>query len=185
MTQETDPKYTQANPDLEGFDLAAMADLGAYHDGSGGGVKQLAWELARLRETQERIDRLLAFVHKYPLILARLSWSLDVDTLSPEKEPGKDYRDLVCEVRVSSKTYDKRWVEAPEIAMLWPDVSWRRSMPRYGYLEDEVRDYTAEIDGVVVRIENAERMPPPSKISRFGACGPVRIKKSNEKADRP
>lgn len=174
---ETNPEHTEANPDLKGFDLAAMAGLGAWHDGSGGGVRQLAWEMARLREAQERVDHLRAFVHKYPLILARLSWGLDTDTLAPEKQPGKDYRELVAEVTICGQTYDKRRVEAREIAELWPAAPWQRSLPRYGSEEDTVRDYTAEIDGVIVRITKAESLPPPTKVSRFGPCGPVRLKK--------
>lgn len=179
IPEKIDPKYTEANPDLAGFDLAAMAGLGAYYDGSGGGVKQLAWEMEKLREAQERVDRLRAFVHKYPLILARLSWSVDVETLAPEKLPGKDYHGLVCEVTISSRTYDKRRVEAREIAALWPGAPWRRSLPCYSHKEDEVRDYTAVVDGVLVRITEAERMPPPEKVSRFGPCGPVRIPNTN------
>lgn len=179
--EEIDLWLTEKNPDLKGFDLASMAGLGAYQDGSGGGVKCLAWEMQRLRETQERIDRLRAFVAKYPLILARLNWRLDVDALAAEKQPGKDYRDFVCEVQISCRCYDKRRVESKEIAALWPEASWRRSMPRFSHESDEVRDYTAEIDGVIVRIERAEVLPPPSRASRFGPCGPVRIPKEVEK----
>ena len=39
------------------------------------------------------------------------------------------------------------------------------------------RDYTAEIDGVIVRIENAERLPAPVKVERFAACGPLKLPK--------
>jgi len=69
-------EYTKENPDINGFDLEAMAELGAHPDGSGGGIRQLAWEMGKLREVRERIELLDAFVRKYALILARLSWDL-------------------------------------------------------------------------------------------------------------
>ena len=167
-------ELTNKNPDLEGFDLEAMAGLGAHYDGSGGGIQQLAWEMKRLRETQERINLLNAFVRKYQMTLARLSWALDVDTLPPVK---RDDILFVPEIQLCSYTHDKNPVEAKDIAALWPDAEWSRSKPQYSSDDDRQRDYTAEIDGVTVRIKNAERLPEPVKVERFSPCGPIKIPK--------
>lgn len=167
-------ELTNKNPDLEPFDLEAMTDLGAHYDGSGGGIHQLAWEMKQLRETQERLNLLNAFVRKYQLTLARLSWKLDVDTLPPVK---RDDILFVAEIRLASYTYDKKKATPQDIAALWPDAQWHRSRPSYSTDDDRTRDYTAEVDGVIVRIENAERLPEPVKVDRFGPCGPVRLPK--------
>lgn len=171
-----DLKLTAANPDLVGFDLEALAGLGAHYDGSGGGIRQLAWEMERLRELRERMVLLEAFVRKYVLILARLSWGCDATTIHPTKKEGED-KDLgvfVPSVELVSYTYDKRSVKPVEIAALWPEVEWRRSMPRWGDSETE-RDYTADVDGVLIRIRQAETMPRVKPVDRFGPCGRVRI----------
>ena len=181
-TMEIDPKHTSENPDLKGFDLEAMNGLGAHSDGSGGGIRNLAWEMQKLREYRERIELLDAFVRKYQLILARLSWDLYESRIHPVKKQGeeKDIGVFVPSIEVCSYAYDKRrGVTAKDIAVLWPDAQWRRSMPRYSCDEDTVRDYTADIDGVLVRITNAERKPKPKPVDTFGACGPLRISPVN------
>ena len=164
---------TNNNPDLAGFDLDSMAGLGAYRDGSGGGIRELAWRMKLLNETQGRINLLNAFIRKYQLTLARLSWELHVDTLPPVKS---DDILFVPEIAVTGYTYDKRDATPHEIAALWPDALWSRSKPAYD-LDDNTRDYTAEVDGVIVRILRAERQPAPVKVDRFAQCGPLRIKK--------
>lgn len=180
---EINPEYTAANPDLKGFDLEAMAELGAHRDGSGGGIRQLAWEMQKLRELRERIALLDAFVRKYQLVLARLSWDLSDTRIHPTKKQGeeKDLGVFVPEIDLCSYAYDKRRddVTAKDIAALWPDAQWRRSMPRYSHEEDTVRDYTADVDGVLLRITNAERKPKPKKLDSFGPCGSVRIPSVN------
>lgn len=183
-TSETDPEYTKENPDLKDFDLEAMSGLGAFHDGSGGGVRQLAWEMKKLRKLRERIALLDAFVRKHQLVLARLSWSLDDTRIHPTKKQGeeKDIGVFVPEIELCSYAYDSRphkSVTAHDIAALWPEAQWRRSLPAYSSREDTVRDYTADVDGVLLRIKDAERKPEPVKVDRFGPCGPVRIKKVN------
>lgn len=175
-------EYTKENPDIKDFDLEAMADLGAHPDGSGGGIKQLAWEMGKLRELRERIALLDAFALKYQLVLARLSWSLRDTTLHPTKKQGeeKDIGVFVPEIEVYGDVYNKqRGVKPAEVAALWPTAQWRRSMPRYSGREDSVRDYTADVDGVLIRIRDAERLPEPKKVDRFGPCGPVRIPRGN------
>lgn len=167
---------TDENSDLAGFDLESMAALGAYPDGSGGGVRNLAWEMGRLRELRERIALLEAFAHKYALILARLSWSLEATTLHPTKKEGED-KDLavfVPQVELSAHCCDKRYVKAADVAAMWPEAVWRRSMPRWGNSETE-RDYTADVDGVLIRIKGAEHLPAAKPVDRFGPCGPVRF----------
>ncbi len=160
------------NPDLAGFDLAGMKDLGAYTDGSGGGIWQLAWETMRLRETQERINRLKAFIVKHQLVLARLDWSCDVDSIPPVKSEDRLF---VCQISLSARAFDKQQkVTAANIIALWPNAQWHRSKPAYYSPEDTERDYTAEIDGVVIRIKGAERRPAPVKIDPFESCGPLR-----------
>ena len=183
-------EYTKENPDLNGFDLDAMAGLGAFHDGSGGGVRQIAWEMQKLRELQDRVNLLHAFARKYQQLLARLSWSLDDTVIHPVKKQGeeKDIGVFVPEITLCHYAYDSRphkSVTAHDIAALWPDAKWRRSMPRYSCSEDRVRDYTADIDGVLVRITDAERLPEPVKVDRFGPCGPVRIPRGNVKEHAP
>lgn len=163
---------TSKNPDLAGFDLESMATLGAHFDGSGGGIHDLAYQLMRLRETEGRINLLRAFVQKHSMLLARLSWKADVDALPPVKREDILF---VAEIRLCGYTYDKQRAEAKDIAALWPDAEWSRSLPHYSIEEDRVRDYTAEIDGVTVRISNAERLPAPVKLDRFPPCGRVRI----------
>jgi len=182
-TSEIDIEYTKENPDLKGFDLDAMEGLAAHQDGSGGGIRQLAWEMAKLRELRERIDLLDAFVRKYQLLLARLSWSLDDTTIHPTKKEGddKDLAVFVPQIELSPDAYDKRSyreVKAHDVAALWPDATWRRSMPRWGDSKTE-RDYTADVDGVLIRIKNAERLPEPKPVDSFGPCGPVRIPRGN------
>lgn len=163
------PDVTKNNPDLAGFDLEQMDGLGAWHDGSGGGIYQLAYELRAIRETEERIALLRAFIRKYQMILARLSWSADVDCLPPVKIEGVLF---VPEIELTGYVYDKKQVTPRDVAALWPEAKWQRSMPRYTSEEDTVRDYTAEIDGVTVRIKNAEKVAVV-KVSRFPACGPI------------
>lgn len=175
---QIDPEYTKANPDLRGFDLDAMADLGAHSDGSGGGIPNLAWEMKQLRELRERISLLDDFVRKYQLILARTSWTIDDTRAHPTKKQGenKDIAVFVPEVEICSYAYDKRRdVTATDIAALWPNAKWRRSMPRYEHQSETVRDYTADVDGVSIRIRDAERKPKPKRVDAFGSCGPVRI----------
>lgn len=171
------PEYTQANPDLQGFDLDAIAGLGAHFDGSGGGIRNLAWEMQKLRELRERISLLDAFVRKYQYLLGRLSWTLDDSRLHPTKKQGED-EDIgvfVPEIELCGYAFDKRRVTAKEIAALWPDAQWRRSMPRYESERDTVRDYTADVDGVLIRIRDAERKPKPRPVDAFGSCGPIGI----------
>ncbi len=178
---EIDIEYTSQNPDLEGFDLDAMADLGAHPDGSGGGIRQLAWEMKRLREHQERIDLLDAFVRRYQLTLARLSWDLDETVIHPTKKQGeeKDIGVFVPQINLCRYAYDKRReVMAHDVAALWPNAEWRRTMPRFGDSKTQ-RDYTADVDGVLLRIKDAERLPEPKPVDQFGPCGPVRIRKVN------
>ena len=177
-TAETDTNLTQENPDLKGFDLDAMTGLGAFPDGSGGGIRQMAWEMQKLRELQDRINLLHAFARKHQQLLARLSWSLDDTALHPTKKEGesKDIGVFVPQIELCHYTYDGRKTDANDIAALWPDAQWRRSLPRYSG-EENVRDYTAEIDGVLVRIRDAERKKPV-KVDLFGPCGPVRISKA-------
>ncbi len=178
MKLDENARYTSENPDLKGFDLEAMADLGAYPDGSGGGIHALAWELGKLREVRERIDLLDAFVRKYHMILARLRWSLRETSTHPTKKTGesKDLAVWVPEVELCARAYDKRRDAKPaDIAQLWPDAQWRRTMPRFSHEEDTVRDWTADVDGVLIRITDAERKPKPKKVDHFGPCGPVRI----------
>lgn len=169
-----DLDLTNTNPDLEGFDLEAMTGLGAHRDGSGGGIHQIAWEMRTLRETQMRIDLLRAFVRKHQMLLARLSWQLDVDRLPPVKREDVLF---VPEIELNGYVYDKRSVEPSEIAALWPDAHWSRVLPRWESDKDCERDYTTEVDGVTLRIRRAEKLPPPSKVNRFGPCGRVRISK--------
>lgn len=178
LEPEIEARHTSENPDLKGFDLEAMAELGAFHDGSGGGIRGLAWEMQRLREVRERIDLLDAFVRKYQMILPRLSWSLNETRIHPTKKQGEsnDIGVFVPEIEICSYAYNKqREVKAADIAALWPDAQWRRTMPRYSCEEDTTRDYTAEVDGVLLRITNAEKKPKPKKVDAFGPCGPVRI----------
>lgn len=185
---EIDPQYTTQNLNLKGFDLEAMADLGAHSDGSGGGIRQLAWEMGRLREVRDRLDLLDAFVRKHQLTLARLSWELYDSRIHPVKKQGaeKDIGVFVPSIEVCSYAYDKRReVTAKDIAALWPDAQWRRSLPRYTHEEDAVRDYTADVDGVLIRITNAERKPKPKQVDTFGACGPLRISPVNVKVEGP
>ena len=151
------PDTTTNNPDLAGFDLDTMAGLGAWHDGSGGGIYQLAYELRAIRETEERIALLRAFIRKHQMILARLSWSMDVDCLPPVKIEGVLF---VPQIELTGYVYDKKSVTPRDVAALWPDAVWKRSLPRYESEKDTVRDYTAEIDGVTVRIKDAEKVVP-------------------------
>lgn len=162
---------TTNNPDLAGFDIENMNGMGAHSDGSGGGVQQLAWEMAKLRETHERIERLKAFIHKHQLMLAALSWSADVDTLPPVKREDILF---VPEIKLASYAFNKKRVTAMDIVALWPDAEWSRSIPSYSSQEDRARDYTAEIDGVTIRITDAERKPKPVKVDRFAPCGPLK-----------
>lgn len=161
------------NPDLSGFNLEDMKDLGAHFDGSGGGIQQLAWEMARLRETHERVNRLLAFIRKHQMILARLSWATDVDTLPPVKREDILF---VPEIKLASYCYDKRKVTAKDIVALWPDAEWSRSKPKYSSDNDRERDYTAEIDGVVIRITGAEKRPAPITVDPFPSCGLLAVR---------
>lgn len=186
--EKIDPKYTEENPDLAGFDLAAMAGLGAFYDGSGGGVRELAWQMGKLRELRERIALLDAFVRKHQLILARLSWSLDETVSHPTKKEGaeKDLAVFVPQIEIHSTAFDKRTgVTAFDIAALWPEAKWRRSMSRFSFEEDTVRDYTADVDGVCIRIKNAERKPKPKPVDAFGPCGPVRIPNAQDHGSLP
>lgn len=173
-----DVRLTKANPDLKGFDLEALAGLGAFYDGSGGGIWQLAWEMEKLRHLRERMVLLEDFIRKYVLILARLSWGCEATVIHPTEKEGEDKELAVWapQVELVSYTYDKQRVTAHEIAALWPEAKWRRSMPRWGQSETE-RDYTADVDGVVIRIKEAERLPRVKPVDRFGPCGPVRIGK--------
>lgn len=164
---------TESNPDLAGFDIENMKDLGAHSDGSGGGIRDIAFNMLQLRETQDRIDRLRAFVRKHQMLLARLSWSLDVTSIPPVKSEDIVF---VPQIELCSYTYDKKPVTALDICALWPEAVWSRSKPQY-YGEDESRDYTAEIDSVIVRIKAAERKPKPVEVDRFAPCGPLRIAK--------
>jgi len=163
------PDTTKNNPDLAGFDIAKMEGLGAWHDGSGGGIYQLAYELRAIRETEERIALLRAFIKKHQMVLARLSWKADVDVLPPVKREGILF---VPQIELTGYVYDKNSVTPRDVAALWPEASWVRSFPRYDCEKDTVRDYTAEIDGVVVRIKEAEKVVPV-KVDRFPACGPI------------
>ena len=183
---EIDTEYTKENPDLRGFDLDAMADLGAHSDGSGGGIRNLAWEMKRLREVRERISLLDAFVRKHQLLLARLSWSLEHSVLHPAKKQGEnnDIGVFVPGIEICCYAYDKRrQVTAKDIAALWPEAQWRRSLPKYESYADTVRDYTADVDGVSIRIRDAERKPKPKPVDNFGSCGPLRISPVNVTTD--
>lgn len=174
---EIDTKYTKENPDLQGFDLDAMAGLAAHSDGSGGGVRALAWEMQKLRELRERIALLDAFILKYQLVLARLSWTLNDTVLHPTKKHGreKDLAVLVPQIALCSYACDmKHKATAADVAACWPAATWRRSMPYYGDRETR-RDYTADVDGVLIRITDAERLAPMKEVGRFGPCGPVRL----------
>lgn len=162
-----------------------MVGLGAHFDGSGGGIYQLEWEMQKLRELRERMDLLHAFVRKHQLLLARLSWALDAAVLHPTKKEN-DHGVFVPQVELCCYAYNKQRVTALEIAALWPGAVWSRSMPRWGRSETE-RDYTADVDGVVIRIKNAEQKPRPKEVDHFPPCGAIRVPKANRpnnQADR-
>lgn len=175
---------TEENPLLHGFDLPAITGLAAFPDGSGGGIYQIAWEMRKLRELQDRINLLHLFARKYQQHLARLRWSLDDTVRHPTKKQGEenDIAVFVPEITMNPDAYDSRphkTVTAHHVAALWPDAEWRRSKPHYSHRHDTVRDYTADVDGVLLRITDAECLPEPKPVQRFGPCGPVRILPNN------
>lgn len=168
-----DTELTAENPDLSGIDVAALENTGAYYDGSGGGVRQFAWELKNLREEEERINVLRCFIRKHQQILTRLCWSTDSG-----RWRGKDSdecKTLLPEIEINGRTFDKRPVDAKEIARQWPKAAWCRAIPYLGISENEERHYLALVDGVMIRITKAEVLPRVKEVSRFGPCGRVKI----------
>lgn len=184
MNDQLDCNLTVENPDLRGFDLEAMAGLCAYGDGSGGGINQLAWEKRKMRQVRDRLSLLDCFIMKHQLLLARLNWSVSETAIHPTEKMGEDsdLSVLVPQIDLCSYAYNKNSrATAHEIAALWPEAKWRRSMPQWGDSETE-RDYTADIDGVLIRIRGAEKLPKSKPVDRFGGCGFIKINKERARA---
>ncbi len=169
-----DAELTNENPDLANFDLDALAGLSSYPDGSGGGIRTLAWEMKNIREVRARIATLEAFVRKHCLMLGKLNWDLEWDRVPPKERDGVLF---VPEITLVGNVFNKSYCQPCDIASLWPDAAWSRALPYCNIDADRVRDYVAEVDGVILRIKRAEVLPPPKKTDRFGPCSRVRIPK--------
>ena len=158
---------TATNPDLKDIDLAKLEVTGAFPDGSGGGILQFAYALQRVRETEERCALLRAFILKHQDILAGLSWRADDTCLPPVKREDILF---VPQIELNGYTHARKNCSPLDVAALWPEAEWSRSMPKYCSLEETCRDYTAEVDGVTLRITDAERKKPV-KVDQFPRCG--------------
>lgn len=177
---EDELKRLAEAPDLRGFDVAALDQLAAYPDGSGGGVRGIKWEMSKIREERERLDLLEAFIRKYQLTLGALSWSASATRTHPTKKCGQsnDLAVFVPEIELRAHAYNQqRCVTAMDVAKLWPEAQWRRTMPRFEMDAETRRDWTADVDGVLLRIVEAECKPKPKKVDAFPPCGPVHVLK--------
>lgn len=135
---------------------AETKEIAVYPDGSGNAKKILARNLERLTEESERILLLRDFIRKYQHTLAGLSW-----------EPSIHYR----EVSIDCHLYCGELTSAKAVAALFPGLKWEIAEPAYGIDKETVRDWTSELDGVVVRIRKAQCAKPVvvSGLPRLGS----------------
>jgi hypothetical protein len=134
-----------------------IEDTPAYNDGSGKTSFELACAIRTLAEREDKLAATLAWIRKNVEILAGLTWR--VGYLDPEIELGP-------------RQYRGKRVTPAEVAKLWPDARWVRA--RKDYESEGVLHWDAVMDGITVRIPNAESIQPVKvRHPRVGSLAPI------------
>jgi hypothetical protein len=120
--------------------------IAIYMDGSGKAEDQLADNLKTISDREAVLSLLRQFISKHSGTLAGMYWT--VGYLDPE-------------ITISPFHYRGRQTKPRDIALLWPHANWTRQKEKYGR-EDEIQ-WWAEVDGITLKIENAERLQPLPK----------------------
>jgi hypothetical protein len=118
-----------------------MNEIAVYPDGSGKASEKLAWALKNLKEREGVINALRAFIDKNHLTLQGLDW--DIAMFDQEIELNWHY----CCGKPTTAT---------DVARLFRGLKWKRVKTRYGSKNDLTRDWMSQLDGVNIRIKNAE-----------------------------
>lgn len=126
-------------------DIILNGDVAVYADGSGKSSFYLGIALERLNEREEIVRTVRAFIAKHADTLAGLNWSVD---------------NFDAEIKLNRHHYRGSPTTAKAVAKLWPGVEWKRVDPEYGIDKDTKRDWMAKLDGVDLRISDAEVYQP-------------------------
>ncbi len=114
-----------------------------YSDGSGKASDILREALQSIDEYEKNLSIKRLFIEKHKDTLAGLRW------WCPHANR---------EVEIWTGYYRAKPASAKDIARLWPDAQWTK---RQDAFSKEQIDWVAEIDGITLVIEKAEKLPPP------------------------
>lgn len=129
----------------------AWREIAIYNDGSGkaGSYYDSAIKTIEKWEAVHRVQR--AFIAKHIETLAGLYWRVAY---------------LEAAIEISYGLYRGKRTTPTDIALLWPEARWKRAKEKY---TSEIRyNWEAVVDGITLRIENAESEEPRPKL-RDGA----------------
>lgn len=120
-----------------------------YSDTSGKASDELESNLKTIRERQEVHKLMLAFIEEHRPTLAGLHWR--VGYLDPE-------------ITISAGWYRGKKFDKWQVTELWPHAQWKRQKQKYG--RDNAVDWITTVNGVTLRMEEAETVrPEPIKTS--------------------
>ncbi len=129
-------KIDTGNVELEG--------VAVFSDGSGTALENIEWAEKHLTRSEEVIATLKRFIEKHLETLKGVSWSVG-------------YGD--AEILLRHGSYLGKPASPKDIARLFPNACWKREQKSY---DRENIHYVAEVDGVTLRIECAEKVPNPT-----------------------
>jgi hypothetical protein len=120
--------------------------ISIYRDGSGSALEELRSNLQTINERLEVLKLLKLFIEKHRPKLAGLYWR--VAYLDPE-------------IELHWSNYRGKQTTPYDIKDLWPHAQWQRAKHRYDSDHyKHIRDWMATVDGVRLRICDAETLKP-------------------------
>lgn len=125
--------------------LDTVPDVAVYYDSSGKAARYVESALEHLAEREAIVSTMRAFIAKWTDTLAGLAWRVDV---------------YDAEIKIDCQYYRGQPTNAESVALLWPALEWERVEPEFSIDKDTARDWTATVDGVLLRINRAEVIRP-------------------------
>lgn len=121
----------------------AWRDIAIYNGSSGTAGDEYDRAIAQLKEWEGVMKKVRGFMKKHAETLAGLRWA-----------PAY----LEAAVEIQPRYYRCQRVTAEAVARLWPSAKWQRVKAKF--YETRI-NWVAEVDGITLRIEDAERIEVP------------------------